>query len=79
MFSEVGAQHHTPHFHAYYQEDVGILQHRTRRTDCGIVAETSTTIGRGVGGITPTGINGRLEHIAGGKDTRTDRAVKIGI
>jgi hypothetical protein len=25
MFSEVGAQHHTPHFHAYYQEDVGIF------------------------------------------------------
>ena len=24
MFSEVGAQHHTPHFHAYYQEYVGI-------------------------------------------------------
>jgi hypothetical protein len=25
MFSEVGAQHHTPHFHAYYQEEVGIF------------------------------------------------------
>ena len=24
MFSEVGAQHHVPHFHAYYQEEVGI-------------------------------------------------------
>jgi hypothetical protein len=25
MFVEVGAQHHTPHFHAYYQDDVGIF------------------------------------------------------
>ena len=25
MFSEVGAQHQTPHFHAYYQEEVGIF------------------------------------------------------
>jgi uncharacterized protein DUF4160 len=25
MFMEVGAPHHGPHFHAYYQEDVGIF------------------------------------------------------
>jgi Domain of unknown function (DUF4160) len=25
MFSEVGAPHHVPHFHAYYQEEVGIF------------------------------------------------------
>jgi hypothetical protein len=25
MFSEVGAQHHVPHFHAYYHEAVGIF------------------------------------------------------
>jgi hypothetical protein len=25
MFVEVGAQHNTPHFHAYYQDDVGIF------------------------------------------------------
>jgi hypothetical protein len=25
MFAEVGAQHHVPHFHAYYQEEVGIF------------------------------------------------------
>jgi Domain of unknown function (DUF4160) len=25
MFAEVGAQHHIPHFHAYYQEQVGIF------------------------------------------------------
>ena len=24
MFAEVGAEHHVPHFHAYYQEEVGI-------------------------------------------------------
>ena len=24
MFVEAGGQHHTPHFHAYYQEQVGI-------------------------------------------------------
>ena len=24
MFIEAGGQHHTPHFHAYYQDDVGI-------------------------------------------------------
>ena len=24
MFIEAGGQHHTPHFHAYYQEQVGI-------------------------------------------------------
>ena len=24
MFIEAGGQHHTPHFHAYYQEHVGI-------------------------------------------------------
>ena len=25
MFMEVGGPHHTPHFHAYYQEEVGIF------------------------------------------------------
>lgn len=25
MFSEVGAQHHVAHFHAYYQDEVGIF------------------------------------------------------
>ena len=25
MFTEAGAQHHTPHFHAYYQDAVGIF------------------------------------------------------
>jgi len=25
MFVEVGAPHHKPHFHAYYQDDVGIF------------------------------------------------------
>jgi Domain of unknown function (DUF4160) len=25
MFMEVGGPHHVPHFHAYYQEDVGIF------------------------------------------------------
>ena len=25
MFVEVGGPHHTPHFHAYYQDDVGIF------------------------------------------------------
>lgn len=24
MFAEVGAEHNVPHFHAYYQEEVGI-------------------------------------------------------
>lgn len=24
MFVEAGGQHYTPHFHAYYQNDVGI-------------------------------------------------------
>jgi hypothetical protein len=24
MFIEAGGQHHTPHFHAYYQEHIGI-------------------------------------------------------
>ena len=25
MFAELGSPHHVPHFHAYYQEDVGIF------------------------------------------------------
>ena len=25
MFMEVGGPHHTPHFHAYYQDEVGIF------------------------------------------------------
>ncbi len=25
MFSEVGETHHVPHFHAYYQEEIGIF------------------------------------------------------
>lgn len=25
MFAEVGAQHNVPHFHAYYQDEVGIF------------------------------------------------------
>lgn len=25
MFAEIGAQHHVPHFHAYYQDEVGIF------------------------------------------------------
>jgi len=25
MFAEPGSQHHVPHFHAYYQDEVGIF------------------------------------------------------
>jgi Domain of unknown function (DUF4160) len=25
MYMEVGAPHHTPHFHAYYQDEVGVF------------------------------------------------------
>jgi hypothetical protein len=25
MFAELGTQHHVPHFHAYYQDEVGIF------------------------------------------------------
>jgi Domain of unknown function (DUF4160) len=25
MFAEIGSPHHVPHFHAYYQDDVGIF------------------------------------------------------
>ncbi len=25
MFAELGGPHHVPHFHAYYQDDVGIF------------------------------------------------------
>jgi hypothetical protein len=25
MFAEIGAQHHVPHFHAYYHDEVGIF------------------------------------------------------
>ena len=25
MYSEIGGPHHMPHFHAYYQDDVGIF------------------------------------------------------
>jgi hypothetical protein len=25
MYMEVGVPHHTPHFHAYYQDDVGVF------------------------------------------------------
>jgi len=25
VFAEVGAQHHVPHFHAYYHDEVGIF------------------------------------------------------
>jgi hypothetical protein len=25
MYMEVGAPHHTPHFHAYYQDDVAVF------------------------------------------------------
>jgi len=25
MFAELGSPHHVPHFHAYYQDDVGIF------------------------------------------------------
>jgi hypothetical protein len=25
MYMEVGAQHHLPHFHAYYQDDVAVF------------------------------------------------------
>jgi hypothetical protein len=27
MFVEAGAAHYTPHFHAYYQEHVGVFRH----------------------------------------------------
>ena len=26
MFTEVGSPHHEPHFHAYYQDEVGIFR-----------------------------------------------------
>ena len=35
MFAEPAAPHHRPHFHAYYQDDVGIGSHSPAPSECG--------------------------------------------
>jgi hypothetical protein len=35
MFSEPGAPHHRPHFHAYYQEHSAVFRDRHGRVDWG--------------------------------------------
>ena len=40
MFVEVGAQHHRPHFHAYYQEQVAIVAFDTVELIAGALSRT---------------------------------------
>ena len=39
MFIEVAERHHTPHFHAYYQEDVGVFSISPVRLMAGSISQ----------------------------------------
>ena len=51
MFVELGTPHHRPHFHAYYQNEVGIFSLQPVELMAGGVAEAAAAAGRGLGGI----------------------------
>ena len=69
MFMEVGAQHHIPHFHAYYQEDVGIFSIDPVEMIAGFVTKTAKKIGRSLGRIASARIDDGLGDLATRKDT----------
>jgi hypothetical protein len=45
MFWEASTQHHTPHFHAYYQDDVAVYGIEPVELVCRDSAKTATAIG----------------------------------
>jgi hypothetical protein len=49
MYAELGDSHHKPHFHAYYQDYVGIFSLDSVDIDCRGTAKTSAAFGRGMG------------------------------
>jgi hypothetical protein len=63
MFAEVGAEHHVPHFHAYYQEEVGIYSIDPVEMIAGSLPRRQKRLVE-VGRIASERIDGRLGHFA---------------
>ena len=53
MFAEPRTQHHRPHFHAYYQDEVAVYAVDTVELIAGTLPRRQTTIRRSLGGVTP--------------------------
>lgn len=63
MFAEVGAEHHVPHFHAYYQEEVGIYSIDPVEMIAGSLPRRQKRLVE-VGRIASERIDVRLGHLA---------------
>jgi uncharacterized protein DUF4160 len=63
MYREAGAQHHMPHFHAYYQEDAAIFSIETNRDGTWHVADKATPFGRSLGRASSTRAFDRLATV----------------
>jgi hypothetical protein len=72
MYAEANVSHHSPHFHAYYQEQVAIYAIDPRGTDCRSIAETSTALGRSVGRAAPSGTPNGLATAPSRPQTASD-------
>jgi hypothetical protein len=69
MYIEAGGPHHTPHFHAYYQDRVGI--YGIDRIEClAVLTKAAGAPCSGVGGASPRRLAVELAGVAAGTSTR---------
>ena len=66
MFVEAGGQHHMPHFHAYYQDDVGIYDICEDRAFGWFPSKTAGTSCSGLGRTSSGRVIGELADVATG-------------
>ena len=64
MFVEAGGQHHMPHFHAYYQDDVGIYDIEKVERLAGSPSEAPRATRARVGRATPARVDDELGNVA---------------
>jgi hypothetical protein len=66
MFIEAGGQHHMPHFHAYYQNDVGIYDIGRVERLAAFPSEGPGAPCAGLGGASSGGVIVELADVATG-------------
>jgi hypothetical protein len=66
MFVDAGGQHHMPHFHAYYQDHVGIYDIGRIERLAGSLPRRQERLVLGLGGASPRRVDVELADVATG-------------
>src|SRR5438105_3338632 len=77
VFMELGGPHHTPHFHAYYQEEVGIFSIYPVELVAGSLPKRQLRLVEAWAELHQAELSADLGRVATRKGAESNRAAKI--